>query len=124
VSFLRVSSQTFDAGFEAEAKRLATSIRVLVRDRRNSKSLIRELGLKESMTFEDMTIRQEVLLPGLTAWPPGTIVLDSRITVTPMKFGPHAGTEFLAPLDEVAPASSPYARPAGEYAWSAPQGTH
>jgi hypothetical protein len=103
VSFLRVSARAFDAGFEAEAKRLATSIRVLVHDTRSSKSLIGQIGLKASMRFEDTTIRREVLPPGLTAWPAGTIVLDSGITVTQMTFGPDGGAKFAAPLDDVAP---------------------
>jgi hypothetical protein len=103
VSFLRVSAQAFDAGSEAEAKRLATSIRVLVHDTRVSKSLVGQLGLKESMKFEDTTVRREVLPPGMTAWPPGTITIHSGITVTQMKFGPRGGTKFAAPLADVAP---------------------
>jgi hypothetical protein len=97
VSFLRVSAQAFDAGLEAEAKRLATSIRVLVHDTGISKSLIGQLGLKESMRFEDTTLRHEVLPPGMTAWPAGTIVLHSGITVTQMKLGnPDAGTRCFS----------------------------
>jgi hypothetical protein len=103
VSFLRVSAQAFDAGLEAEAKRLATSIRVLVHDTRMSTSLIGQLGLKETMRFEDTTIRREVLPPGMTSWPAGTIVLHSRVTITQIKLGPDGGTKFAAPLDDVAP---------------------
>jgi hypothetical protein len=63
-SFLRASAQAFDAGFEAEAKRLATSIRILVHDTRNSRSLIDQLGLKDGIRFEDTTIRRIELPPG------------------------------------------------------------
>jgi hypothetical protein len=104
VSFLRASAQAFDASFEAEAKRLATSIRILVHDTRNSRSLIDQLGLKDDLRFEDTTIRRIELPTGLTALPPGSIVLHSGITVTQMKFGgPNVGVAFAAPLDEVAP---------------------
>lgn len=104
VSFLRVSAQAFDAGLEAEAKRLATSIRVLVHDTATSKSLIGQLGLKETMRFEDTTFRHEVLPPGMTARPTGTIVLHSGLTVTQMTLGGRdAGTKFAAPLDHIAP---------------------
>lgn len=103
VSFLRVSAQAFDAGMEAEAKRLATSIRVLVHDTRTSQSLIGQLGLKESMRFTDTTIRREVLPPGMTSWSTGTIVLHSGITITQMQLGPDGGTKFAAPLDNIAP---------------------
>lgn len=47
VGFLEASSTAFDAGFFGEAKRLATTIRVLVHDTDKSKSL---LGLLKSKT--------------------------------------------------------------------------
>jgi hypothetical protein len=61
-------------------------------------------GLKDSIRFEDTTIRHVELPPGFTELPPGSIVLDSGITVTRMRFGgPDAGVAFAAPLDDVAP---------------------
>jgi hypothetical protein len=104
MSFMRRSARDFDAGDESEAKRLALHVRTLVYDSRNSKSLLGQLGLKDSIRFEDTTIRRVELPPGFTKLPPGSIVLHSGITVTQMKFGgPDAGVAFAAPLDEVAP---------------------
>ena len=104
MSFIRRSSRAFDEGDEAEAKRLAAHIRLLVHDTGASKSLLGQLGLKNSIRYEDTTIRREILPPGLTAWPPGTIVLHSGITVTQMNGGgPRPGVAFAAPLDDVAP---------------------
>jgi hypothetical protein len=104
MSFMRRSARDFDAGDESEAKRLALYIRTLVYDSRNSKSLLGQLGLKDSIRFEDTTIRHVELPPGFTELPPGSIVLDSGITVTRMKFGGlDAGVAFAAPLDDVAP---------------------
>jgi hypothetical protein len=104
MSFLRRSARDFDAGDESEAKRLALHVRTLVYDSRKSKSLLGQLGLKDSIRFEDTTIRRVELPPGFTELPLGSIVLDSGITVTQMKFvGPYAGVAFAAPLDDVAP---------------------
>lgn len=44
--FLKSSAKAFDEGFEAEAKRLAVVLRVLMHDTRNSKSLLGQLGKK------------------------------------------------------------------------------
>lgn len=46
IGFLVKSCQHFDQGDIAEAKRLATSIRILVHDTKNSKSLLGQLGFK------------------------------------------------------------------------------
>lgn len=51
LGFLRRSSEAFDAGFTDEAKRLATTIRVLVHDTQKSKSLLGLLHMKSSMGF-------------------------------------------------------------------------
>jgi hypothetical protein len=104
VSFLRRSARDFDAGDEAEAKRLALTIRTLVHDGGASKSLLGQLDLKESIRYDDTTLRRVELPPGLTELPPGSMVLHSGITVTRMRFGgPDAGVAFAAPLDNVAP---------------------
>lgn len=61
-------------------------------------------SLKDSIRFEDTTIRRMELPPGFTELPPGSIVLHSGITITQMKLGgPGAGVAFAAPLDDVAP---------------------
>lgn len=49
--FLARSAQAFDDGYEAEAKRLATVLRVLLHDTAGSKSLLGQLGLKEQLAY-------------------------------------------------------------------------
>lgn len=51
LGFLDLSSASFDAGHELEAKRLAVVIRTLVHDTEHSVSLLRQLGLKTHMPF-------------------------------------------------------------------------
>jgi len=46
IEFLKLSAQSFDNGFEAEAKRLAVSLRVLLHDTPQSASLLGQLTLK------------------------------------------------------------------------------
>jgi hypothetical protein len=48
LSFLRNSNSAFDNGFEAEAKRLAVTLHVLLHDTANSHSLLQQLGFKSS----------------------------------------------------------------------------
>lgn len=61
LAFLRASAAAFDDGFEAEAKRLATQIRILVYDaaggRRNrSVSLLSHLGVRDRLPWLDTAI--------------------------------------------------------------------
>jgi hypothetical protein len=49
LQFLRASAASFDKGFEGEAKRLATTVRVLVHDTERSKSLLHLLELKQGI---------------------------------------------------------------------------
>jgi hypothetical protein len=51
VDFLRVSTSAYDHGNEAEAKRLALAIRVLVHDSGNSRSLLQTLDVKQTLNF-------------------------------------------------------------------------
>ena len=57
LEFLRASSAAFDAGTEAEAMRLATTIRVLLYDAKRSrgKSLLVQLGMKQRLRYLDTT---------------------------------------------------------------------
>jgi hypothetical protein len=104
VMFMRRSARDFDAGDESEAKRLALHIRTLVHDRGGSKSLLGQLQVKDSIRYEDTTLRRVELPPGFTDLPPGSIVIHSGITMTQMKLGgPDAGVAFAAPLDDIAP---------------------
>ena len=51
IGFLKGSAESYDNGFEGEARRLALSIRVLVHDKKRSKSLLTLLGLKGTPFF-------------------------------------------------------------------------
>lgn len=53
LGFLSASAASFDAGHLGEAKRLAVSIRVLLHDTKNSKSLLGLLGWKQGFSFLD-----------------------------------------------------------------------
>ena len=47
--FLRASAASFDGGQEGEAKRLATTVRVLLHDTKQSESLLQQLKLKQAI---------------------------------------------------------------------------
>lgn len=48
LAFLERSAEAFDDGFTDEAKRLAVTLRLLLHDTKHSKSLLGQLGLKDS----------------------------------------------------------------------------
>lgn len=52
-SYLQSSAASFDAGYGPEAKRMAVSLRVLLHDTPKSISVFKQLGLKDSWTFDD-----------------------------------------------------------------------
>ena len=56
LAFLKASSDLFDKGDEYEAKRLATTIRVLVHDTKESRSLLELLSAKHAMSFWSVLI--------------------------------------------------------------------
>jgi len=51
--FLEISSKAFDEGYIGEAKRLATTLRVLLHDTKQSKSLLNLLKLKTNIRYYD-----------------------------------------------------------------------
>ena len=53
INFLINSSKSFDKGNEAEAKRLANHLRILLHDTKNSTSLLEQLGKKNKMRYYD-----------------------------------------------------------------------
>lgn len=61
VKFLMRSIDAFDTGALEEAKRMAVAIRVIAHDTRNSKSLLKHIGYKDSITFYDTA---SDILPG------------------------------------------------------------
>lgn len=54
LQFLEMSAKLYDEGFLIEAKRLAVTMRVLLHDTRNSKSLLNTLGIRDSLNYYDV----------------------------------------------------------------------
>lgn len=85
--FLQLSAEAFDDGFEAEAHRLATTVRVLLHDHGSSQSLLGLLGVKESTLYVDThmpAVPEDQFPTGLTM----------------MAFGGGRGFHWKAPLDD------------------------
>ncbi|GAA4417591.1 hypothetical protein GCM10023187_50150 [Nibrella viscosa] len=59
IHFLKASSHSFDSGYCREAKRLAVTLRILLHDTRNSKSVLDQLGYKGSIGFIDTCLDLE-----------------------------------------------------------------
>lgn len=57
LGFLDASCAAYDTGNQAEVKRLATTVRVLVHDTRKSTSLLRRLGVKTSFPWADGIVK-------------------------------------------------------------------
>ena len=53
MGFLRRSAEHYDGGDFSEAKRLATTLRVLLHDSEKSKSLLTQLSVKDKLRFVD-----------------------------------------------------------------------
>ncbi|MEJ7759555.1 MAG: SEC-C metal-binding domain-containing protein [Gemmatimonadaceae bacterium] len=63
-AFLRKSCAAFDAGDETEAKRIATSLRILLHDTKRSTSLLTQLKLKDALFFDTAeNVNNDNLLP-------------------------------------------------------------
>ncbi|WP_457029470.1 hypothetical protein [Kitasatospora sp. P5_F3] len=90
LSFLKASSASFDEGFEAEAKRLAVALRVLLHNTQQSHSLLDQLGVKHQMTFMDTAyhIDPTNLLPSS----PGLVIMQVTAGV---------GASYVPPLDRL-----------------------
>lgn len=89
VSFLESSAMAYDQGEEAEAKRLASTIRLLVHDTNHSTSLLKQLDMKEIGFYNTAG---EVLI--------GNALTHNGIVSMYLKAGEHA--RFVAPLDNKA----------------------
>jgi len=100
--FLIASASSFDNGYEAEAKRLAVTLRVLLHDTPQSHSLLGLLGIKDVMKFTNTAapIEPDNLLPT-----PGLVIM-AVVRGTP---------SYLAPLGNLPP---PSVRPPADFpAW-------
>lgn len=87
--FLERSATAFDDGYEAEAKRLAVVLRVLLHDTKQSHSILDQLKVKERLAFLDTA---EPINPNNLRPTPGLVMM--RMTTTQ---GGAMG-EYLAPL--------------------------
>lgn len=98
VAFLEASAASFDDGFEGEAKRLATVIRVLLHDTRRSTPLLQQLSLKDTIRYLDTAepINPRNLLPT-----PGLVV---------MRVESGRGANYVAPLRDRPVAHGPSAK--------------
>jgi hypothetical protein len=87
--FLESSADAFDSGYEAEAKRLAVVLRVLLHDTQASHSLLKQLGVKDRLAFLDTAdpINPRNLLPT-----PGLVIMQATMTAE------GAEGQYVAPL--------------------------
>lgn len=88
IQFLRASSNSYDSGFTGEAKRLATVIRTLVHETRESQSLLGQLEIRNKIHYYNTAIPQSQF--GLTGIKTSTNGISSY-------------TEYVAPLDNGGP---------------------
>jgi hypothetical protein len=96
VQFLKASAASYDGGYEAEARRLAGTIRTLVYDEGRGSSVLEQLGVKEAMRFIDTRVRP----PGV----PGAIVLHSGLAIMRATLGEtSAQGRYVPPLDNLSP---------------------
>jgi hypothetical protein len=89
-AFLEASAASFDAGFEAEAKRLAVSLRVLLHQTPKSHALLDQLGVMERLRFTDTS---EPMHPGMLGPNLGLVILRVK---------PGEG-RYIAPLRGLPP---------------------
>lgn len=68
LNYLENSSKLFDKGDHEEAIRLAVTLRVLLHDSTNSTSLLKHLGIKESLQYIDTGISADRLEAAMKAW--------------------------------------------------------
>jgi hypothetical protein len=87
LGFLASSAAEYDAGTESEAKRLATTIRVLVHDTSRSRSVLTHLGVRDRLPWTDTAtgVVHEAAL-----------IISSGLCVTNMD--PATGKSRFAPL--------------------------
>jgi hypothetical protein len=89
LQFIEASADSFDRGFEGEAKRLATTIRVLCHDTTMSRSLLGQLDLKGSTRFPDTAE---------PCTPPVSVPFAGLVMITTQSF--EKGSWYIAPLDD------------------------
>lgn len=94
LGFLDRSSEAYDEGYEDEARRLATVIRVLVHDTRSSRSLLLLLGVKDKLRYYDTTAHP----------PPGAVMFGpSGLAMQKVTTGPGGGGRYVPVGDDPSP---------------------
>jgi len=93
IAFMKQSANSYDNGFEDEAKRLAVAIRLLLHDTPKSTSLLTLLN-KKNINFYDSALPYD----------PRNLLTYSGLTM--MRLSTKEGASYVAPLDEGAPTRS------------------
>jgi hypothetical protein len=88
---LRRSATAFDEGHEAEAARLALTLRVMLHDASSSHSLLGQLGIKEKLHLYDTA---PPITPRIVMSNPGLVVIRVESSV---------GATYRAPLEDIPP---------------------
>jgi hypothetical protein len=95
LAFLDGSASSYDSGNEAEAKRLAITIRLLVHDgRRPARSLLSHMGVRDRLPWTDTAagqVREAVLTIG------------SGLSISSLHLDGSGRASFKAPLGELPP---------------------
>src|SRR5262245_62470836 len=92
VRFLQSSAASFDSGFEGEAKRLATTLRVLLHDTERSNSVLGQLGIKTRLRYVDTAVP---IRPGNLLDTPGLVMGEVTSGI---------GGSYVPPLDDLSPS--------------------
>jgi hypothetical protein len=94
IGFLERSGSAFDSGFEDEAQRLASVIRLLVYDTSASKSLLGQLGEKDRLRFLDTAVPID----------PGNLIATPGLVLNKMsRFYGRVEVGYYAPLGMLSP---------------------
>jgi len=89
--FLQRSAAAYDSGFEGEAMRLATTLRVLLYDGGSSRSLLRQLQVKDRLRFQDTAL-----------YPSPYLVQKAGLVIIQITTGVEA--RHVTPLDMLTPS--------------------
>lgn len=100
MAFLRRSASHYDDGDFSEAKRLATTLRVLLHDSKQSKSLLTQLVLKNKLRFVDTA--GEIQPDQIEVLPGGRFRASIAVAIplAPIAWGSWKGFRFIARLDD------------------------